>query len=110
MAEHDFLSSGDAYDHSQMGVRWDAAGTEVKVVDGDILHIPSERVVGVCDTWPVAVTEAMGSLHGTDNVRGLLADPLTGFSAKQLRRAVECARGWGYPLAPWVAEWLPERG
>lgn len=106
---HEFETSGDAYDCSQMGVTWTNTGDtgDTAVKDGDILHVPAEQVVGVCDTWPVAVTKTMGSLHGTDNVRGMLADPLTGVSARQLRRAVYFARERGYELAPWVADWLP---
>ena len=49
-----FDTSRDAYDAIQVG--------DVPV--GGVLHIPSEGIVGVADTWPFAVTEAYGSLHG----------------------------------------------
>jgi len=35
--------------------------------DGDILYIPSENVVGVVHTWPIAVTRNAGELHQPDN-------------------------------------------
>ena len=49
-----FESTGDAYDACQC---------DESVRDGDILLIVSEGVVGIADTWPVAVTEKHGNLH-----------------------------------------------
>lgn len=51
---HEFESTGEAYDACQ---------TEEAIKTGDILLIPSERVVGIADTWPVAVTVEHGHLH-----------------------------------------------
>lgn len=51
---HQFNSSGEAYDRCQ---------TDPSVKTGDVLHIPSEGVVGYADTWPVAVTANPGNLH-----------------------------------------------
>lgn len=50
---HTFDSTRDAYDACQTG----------DALPGDILSIPSERVIGIADTWPVAVTVAAGVLH-----------------------------------------------
>lgn len=50
---HTFSSTGRAYDACQ--------GDEIK--NGDILLIPSEKVVGLAWTWPVAVTVEYGALH-----------------------------------------------
>lgn len=57
-AVHTFENSTDAYDATQMG-EWMGA----KVKNGDILVIPDEGVVGICSTWPVAVTVNSGELH-----------------------------------------------
>lgn len=51
---HTFDSTGEAYDACQC---------DESIKNGDILHVPSEGVVGVADTWPVAVTIAFGKLH-----------------------------------------------
>lgn len=59
MKTHQFDSTADAYDACQTGM----ASYNVSCVNGDLLVIESEGVVGVCDTWPVAVTVAHGELH-----------------------------------------------
>jgi hypothetical protein len=51
---HEFYTTGEAYDACQC---WD----DVNV--GDILIIKGEEVVGIADTWPVAVTVKHGELH-----------------------------------------------
>lgn len=63
-AVHTFPDSGTAYDATQTG-QWydDATDSPVEVKDGDILVIPDEGVVGLCTTWPVAVTANPGKLH-----------------------------------------------
>ena len=53
---HIFSNTGEAYDATQCS---DLVRT------GDLLLIPSERVVGVAYTWPFAVTVERGALHGT---------------------------------------------
>ena len=57
---HYFASTKDAYDACMTSVHM---GTGDEVHNGDILIIESERVIGLCDTWPVAVTPECGSLH-----------------------------------------------
>lgn len=53
---HEFGSTGEAYDASQC---------DDNISDGDVLVVPSERVVGVLvRAWPVAVTPEHGELHG----------------------------------------------
>lgn len=59
MAAHYFESSAEAYDATQIG----ESDRGDRVEFGDILIIPSEKIVGVCDTWPFAVTKECGSLH-----------------------------------------------
>ena len=52
-----FANSGDAYDMTQ-------CDDDLKT--GDVLLIPSEKVVGITNTWPLAVTKEMGHLHGVE--------------------------------------------
>lgn len=59
---HTFNSTGEAYDASQ-------CRDDIK--DGDVLTIPSEKVVGfLFKAWPIAVTPEPGEFHqlepGTD--------------------------------------------
>lgn len=58
MKTHRFGSTGEAYDDCQC---------DENIKDGDTLVIRSERVVGVADTWPFAVTKEHGSLHALSN-------------------------------------------
>ncbi|WP_051382437.1 hypothetical protein [Bradyrhizobium sp. Tv2a-2] len=62
MSTHTFRTTGDAYDACQTGVHYAFDG-EYPVETGDILVIESEKVVGIADTWPVAVTKERGHLH-----------------------------------------------
>ena len=50
-----FANSGDAYDMTQ-------CDDDLKT--GDVLLIPSEKVVGISDCWPFALTKEKGQLHG----------------------------------------------
>lgn len=52
-AVHFFDTTGEAYDACQTD----------DLNDGDVIVVRSEGVVGVVDTWPVAVTKANGKLH-----------------------------------------------
>lgn len=51
---HHFDSTQEAYDACQC---------DDNVKDGDILVVKSERVVGIADTWPFAITDKTGELH-----------------------------------------------
>lgn len=63
-AIHVFDDSRQAYDSTQTGEWRDGnTGQPVEVKDGDILVIPDEGVVGLCSTWPVAITKNPGKLH-----------------------------------------------
>jgi hypothetical protein len=52
-----FANSGDAYDMTQ-------CDDDLKT--GDVLLIPSEKVVGITNTWPLAITKEIGHLHGVE--------------------------------------------
>lgn len=54
-AIHRFDSTEEAYDACQC---------DDTIQKGDLLLIESEGVVGIADTWPMAVTAKRGELHG----------------------------------------------
>lgn len=68
---HTFETTGEAYDACQC---------DDAIHNGDVLLIPSEGVVGIADTWPVAVTFEAGKLH-TPGKGYTLADCLAGRTA-----------------------------
>ena len=43
---------------------YSACQCDENIKTGDVLVIPSEGVVGIADTWPFAITEQQGHLHG----------------------------------------------
>lgn len=57
MKVHKFDSTGDAYDACQC---------DEEIKKGDLLVIESEKVIGIADTWPVAVTTESGELHSVE--------------------------------------------
>lgn len=63
IATHIFRSTGDAYDACQC---------DESIKRGDVLVIESEGVIGVADTWPIAVTVVNGNLHSLEE--GATAD------------------------------------
>lgn len=83
---HYFNTTADAYDACMTGENF---RTGDKVETGDILIIESERVIGLCDTWPVAVTPDCGKLHAVKpgfTLEGYFLDR-KGFPMHQLRHA-----------------------
>lgn len=54
MTVHEFETTSDAYGACQC---------DENIHDGDLLVIKEEQVVGVADTWPIAVTKVSGELH-----------------------------------------------
>jgi len=86
---HQFESTGAAYDACQVGI--------ARV--GDVLVVESEGVVGLADTWPVALTSDCGDLH-----KALSETAFAKFSDASVRRALEVAGALGFPLA-----WSPEQ-
>ena len=58
MNQHEFDSTSEAYDNTQ-------CNEEVKT--GDIIIIKSEKVIGISDTWPIAITVKHGELHTPSN-------------------------------------------
>lgn len=86
MRIHLFESTGEAYDACQC---------DEDIKDGDVLVIESERVVGVADTWPFAVTVAHGNLH-------VLKDGIEKLEKEALNvgreDAIKYARDFGYEV------------
>jgi len=70
-----------------------ACQTRDDIKNGDMLVIPSEQVVGLAGTWPVAVTDEHGELHfvnGDANIRRLMTDVKC--SKEQVNAAVRFAQ------------------
>lgn len=77
-AVHEFASTGDAYDACQC---------DENIKQGDTLVIKAEKIVGVADTWPFAVTADHGQLHGIADLTKLPAKLKTGYEhASKLAR------------------------
>jgi hypothetical protein len=80
---HTFSSSGEAYNASQ---------THDEIKDGDILSVPSERVVGVLiEAWPTAVSEKTGEFHSLHDEIDWAAIPTDESSAKDYSASFELA-------------------
>ena len=100
---HTFPSSGSAYNGCQ---------TNENIHDGDIIHVPSEGVVGLAGTWPAAVTKNYGQLHayGSDvhDNPSILDGPKKDYedkiTARHFLQALEFARQHGYETGPYVKE------
>lgn len=61
---HYCSSSREAYDASMCGQNFDERDHEIHEVSlGDILVVEDEKIVGIADVWPVAVTKTHGDLH-----------------------------------------------
>lgn len=82
-----FPTSGEAYDATQC---WE------DIKDGDVLVVSSEKIVGVADTWPIAVTAESGELHEVAKRGEYEANPAMW---RGIIRAVKIARGAGFPIA-----------
>lgn len=97
---HVFDSTAEAYDATQC---------DDSIRKGDRLLIVKEAVVGLADTWPIAVTVEHGELHqpmdGADIV-ALLAD--AGLTVDQLLMAVNLADANSLPVAAWARRHILE--
>ena len=83
---HEFHSSGQAYNACQ---------TNDDIKNGDLLIIDNEEVIGLADTWPVAVTEKFGELHTMKPGR-----PMSGhFPKEAVDAAVAEANKRGWPVS-----------
>lgn len=89
-----FASSGNAYDATQ---------TDAAISRGAILLIASERIVGLADTWPIAVTQTHGALHQVARGRFAgLAEAASEFDLTEsdFLDAARLARDLGFALDP----------
>lgn len=84
---HTFGDTGEAYDASQC---------RDEIRDGDILHVPSESVVGfLFQAWPTAVTVESGEFSGSADLTGIRGE---GYGAS-IDAARALADSLGYALA-----------
>lgn len=93
---HEFSSTHRAYDACQCDAR---------IANGDTLHVPSEKVVGVANTWPFAVTKAYGELHTPAKhvmLSEILEDDKYGKPIGLMNgmRAIDFASNQGYDVLP----------
>lgn len=89
-----FDTTADAYDDSQC---------HEAIQNGDVLLIPSERVVGLANTWPVAITVESGELHSLsqpEDWASVVKD--SRWSVEQIRAAVALAEKHHFPVADWA--------
>jgi hypothetical protein len=90
MRVHEFASTGDAYDATQC---------RDDISNGDTLVIASERVIGIADTWPVAVTVEFGKLHTpADNVTLAQCFEDRKITAEAIEQAKQEAKARGWPV------------
>jgi hypothetical protein len=91
---HECGSTTDAYDHCQCNDSFK---------NGDTLHIPSEKVVGIVDTWPLAITKEYGALHTATpgKLRNVLTEPYVGrcMGLEPAIDAIKFAKEQGYELS-----------
>jgi hypothetical protein len=76
---------------------------------GDVLVIESEGIVGIADTWPIAVTEQQGEFHSIEpGFHGSVLGS-RGITNVTIDLAIERANELGYKLADWVGDMLANR-
>ena len=97
MAIFRFESTGEAYDACQC---------REGIKTGDVLHIPSEKVVGLAWTAPFALTRRSGELHYVDE--HLPGDP--GEQRSRIMLGVKQAVDHGLVTRVNAAPWLLSLG
>lgn len=82
------------------GAAYDATQTDERINKGDVLVIDSEQVVGIADTWPIAVTIQAGKLHtpaeGT-TLQQCCATPGCDITEEHIAAAKKAANDRGWP-------------
>lgn len=90
-----FDDSGSAYDATQC---------DEDIKNGDGLVCFADRVIGLADTWPVAITVEAGKLHSAKDSGYFHRFPLA-----QVQAVVMAAHAAGWAVDPLVAENLDAR-
>ena len=92
--------------YSDTGAAYSATQHDATVMNGDVLVIVDERVIGMAETWPFAITVEPGSLHQLDPTVATIKVLASAFDLSEddtraaLARAVDIADVLGYPVAP----------
>jgi hypothetical protein len=98
---HEYDTTEDAYGACQC---------DESVKNGDILHIPEEKVVGMADTWPMAITKEYGALHTATpgKLKEVLTEPYLGscLGLEAAHGAMKFAKEKGYELSKDAEELL----
>lgn len=93
-----FQNSGEAYDTIQC---------DDEINKGDIVLIPSEKIVGIADACPIAITSENGEFHQA--IEGELAGYLLEKEIDHhLSEAITMAAQFGFDLLPELAEQTDE--
>lgn len=56
-------SGARVWEISDSVTAYDLCQTEDDIKIGDVLYIPSEKIVGFAGVWPIAITDNCGELH-----------------------------------------------
>lgn len=84
------------------GNAYDASNCSDRIEIGDVLIIPSEKVIGVASAWPVAITTEHGNIHtfsGPTEALPKFCQDL-GIRLDQLTTAAKVAAMLGYEIDP----------
>lgn len=93
IATLEFEDTADAYG---------AVQCDDDINNGDTLLVESEGVVGIANTWPVAVTTEFGEFHTIGNVAEFLA--CSNITPAMVAAAVAVADQKGFPVAQWARD------
>ena len=89
-----FPSTQEAYDGCMTGYAHYSDRNPIRTVrSGDTIIIPAEKVVGVCDAWPFAVSKKFGVLHTLNEGWADNSDQ-DGIDAVRHAQAISKEKGW----------------
>jgi hypothetical protein len=101
------------HQHDTTGQAYDSCQTDELHMSGDLILVLEEKVVGVCGTWPVAVTAHNGDLHQVANWPLYIDEVHIDESpkvAEGVKAAANLATALGYELSPGLVDHLNPAG